>query len=1193
MHRIPLGRLVAAVWLVATLSAGAAVAGPQAPAAPGSGAAWSQGYALVVVDDGAHLDAARQLVQARGGAVALLLPPRYLTGWIPPELDGALVGHAGIRAIHRDGAIDLPEAADPAGRAAVRFFARAQRGELDMATPTDTPTMTTDPHSADPDADPTSADSSDDPYQHRPDAWSRGAVSEFDIAANLSRLGIAPPQRKGTTSLFGSGSSASLASNSDFMTGTVSVTLFFVESDGSGSDPDVFDWTSSAEEDAFADAAAALSWWASQAQQRSGCWVVFRLEAHFATEDPRCAQWREPTLHASSDYASAIQQVLGNFGYTIGGHLARASAFAAAMRVQKGTDWAFAAFAAANPTGPRQFTDGYAAWAYLGGPYLAFLQRSFGWSVKQVFAHESGHIFRACDEYYTPEYGGCTDCGGCADTGVPNGNCESCNSSPESCMMRANTWVLCDWTVGQIGWWRNPCTDSTYPAPHIDSATPSDLVQGLEADIEVHGDFFSEGSTATFGADIETLSQQVISENLLQARIRVPLEAAPGDRDVVVIGPDGQLDVLADALHIRVTPRHYVSQAGGNAFPFDRPESAATDLAAVLAACSSGDTILLAGGTYGPVSLKREVTIIGGWADGFGARLPDVFPSVLDADGTGPALRIDTPGVSPVLDGLILRGGRGALLSTPELGPMPMGGALLAIDCAPTLRDCRLESSQAGDASTPGAGGGAFFWRANPRLERCTVRANGASRGAGLFFLRCDAFLKDVVVEANDGGGAGIGAGIAALASRIDMQGGRVADNLGAQDGGGLHLDSCASVRLERTVVDANDAARWGGGVASRASRIEAVAVRLTRNQAGDRGGGLHATGDSLVLESTVVGGNSAATLAGGLHLSSCQTTLLNVTIAANDGGPVSGVYWANAPAAGSVRNCIVAHNTLGGFAVSGGVAPLADYNTFVANGAMNRSGITPGPHDLDVDPRFVSLPVLDFGLGLDSPALDTGDPAPENADVDGSRNDRGAHGGPRAASPAPAHIQGVAAAHTTGAVRVTWESSRMSNIESYVVYRDTIASFRAGESMQVARLAAPATSWFDAEAPPNAWYIVVVVDSGGHASGPSLAAQPSPPSDAAGSAPAFALHTIAPNPANPGAWIDYELAAAGAAQIAVFTARGARIRLLQAGPTPAGRRRLYWDGRDDGGRAVASGVYWVRLLTASEHRSRKLVVVR
>ena len=104
-------------------------------------------------------------------------------------------------------------------------------------------------------------------------------------------------------------------------------------SDGSGTDPNQFDWTDAAEQDIYDEAVTGLVWWSSKATTQANCWVTFVVTPHFATEDARCAQWREPVLHGYADYGAAIATVMGNFGYTSGSHLSRASAYNLAQRV--------------------------------------------------------------------------------------------------------------------------------------------------------------------------------------------------------------------------------------------------------------------------------------------------------------------------------------------------------------------------------------------------------------------------------------------------------------------------------------------------------------------------------------------------------------------------------------------------------------------------------------------------------------------------------------------------------------------------------------------------------------------------------------------------------------------------------------------------------------------------------------------
>src|SRR5690606_4911432 len=75
-----------------------------------------------------------------------------------------------------------------------------------------------------------------------------------------------------------------------------------------------------------------------------------------------------------------------------------------------------------------------------------------------------------------------------------------------------------------------------------------------------------------------------------------------------------------------------------------------------------------------------------------------------------------------------------------------------------------------------------------------------------------------------------------------------------------------------------------------------------------------------------------------------------------------------------------------------------------------------------------------------------------------------------------------------------------------------------------------------------------------------------------------FALDASYPNPFAERATIGYRLEARGQATLEVFDLLGRRVRVLVDGEQNAGSHTAAWDGRDAAGRAVASGVYLVRL---------------
>ena len=88
-------------------------------------------------------------------------------------------------------------------------------------------------------------------------------------------------------------------------------------------------------------------------------------------------------------------------------------------------------------------------------------------------------------------------------------------------------------------------------------------------------------------------------------------------------------------------------------------------------------------------------------------------------------------------------------------------------------------------------------------------------------------------------------------------------------------------------------------------------------------------------------------------------------------------------------------------------------------------------------------------------------------------------------------------------------------------------------------------------------------------------------------------LRQNAPNPFNRGTVISWFQLQPGAARLEVFALTGQRVAVLRDGPHKAGLHRLRWDGRDDRGRLLASGIYVCRLATAEAVQTRKLTLLR
>ncbi|MBM3319979.1 MAG: hypothetical protein FJY73_04815 [Candidatus Eisenbacteria bacterium] len=85
-----------------------------------------------------------------------------------------------------------------------------------------------------------------------------------------------------------------------------------------------------------------------------------------------------------------------------------------------------------------------------------------------------------------------------------------------------------------------------------------------------------------------------------------------------------------------------------------------------------------------------------------------------------------------------------------------------------------------------------------------------------------------------------------------------------------------------------------------------------------------------------------------------------------------------------------------------------------------------------------------------------------------------------------------------------------------------------------------------------------------------------------------------APNPLNPFTTIRFGLKEPGAVLLALHDPAGRRVRILCNGERrDAGEHSVTWDGRDATGRAVASGVYLVRMETQGFSAARKILILR
>jgi FlgD Ig-like domain len=160
-------------------------------------------------------------------------------------------------------------------------------------------------------------------------------------------------------------------------------------------------------------------------------------------------------------------------------------------------------------------------------------------------------------------------------------------------------------------------------------------------------------------------------------------------------------------------------------------------------------------------------------------------------------------------------------------------------------------------------------------------------------------------------------------------------------------------------------------------------------------------------------------------------------------------------------------------------------------------------------------------------------------------------------------------------------------------VYRDELDHLRVvlSDSVEESR---SLRLWFEGSAPAEAARLTGAI-------GIDLAGQPvgievTSFDGVVAAPPSFTPASIraVPNPFNPRTTIWLEMPTATAVNVEIFDAAGRRVRQLARGlPAPIGPLSLPWDGSDDRGERLASGVYFVRAVFDGQAVVQKLSLLK
>jgi len=90
-----------------------------------------------------------------------------------------------------------------------------------------------------------------------------------------------------------------------------------------------------------------------------------------------------------------------------------------------------------------------------------------------------------------------------------------------------------------------------------------------------------------------------------------------------------------------------------------------------------------------------------------------------------------------------------------------------------------------------------------------------------------------------------------------------------------------------------------------------------------------------------------------------------------------------------------------------------------------------------------------------------------------------------------------------------------------------------------------------------------------------------------------FDLRQNYPNPFNPTTVIEYALPKASEVKIQIYNILGQKVKSLMDEPQEAGYKTIHWDGKDDHGNEVSSGVYFCRIEAGDFVKCKKMALLK
>jgi hypothetical protein len=166
------------------------------------------------------------------------------------------------------------------------------------------------------------------------------------------------------------------------------------------------------------------------------------------------------------------------------------------------------------------------------------------------------------------------------------------------------------------------------------------------------------------------------------------------------------------------------------------------------------------------------------------------------------------------------------------------------------------------------------------------------------------------------------------------------------------------------------------------------------------------------------------------------------------------------------------------------------------------------------------------------------------------------------------------------------------NDLQYYRIYRGTEIVFTPGPGNLLD--VTTATTWSDPEYDGwQVYYKVTAVDDAGN-EGEAAGWDPASGADRPAIPGRFDLRQNVPNPFNPATVIEYDVPAGGGhVSLRVYDVAGRLVATLVDGDQTPGVKSVLWNGYNNNGTGVASGVYFYRLTAPGYDQTRKMLLMK